>query len=229
MNKPMGSRALARAFAGALAVWCADGFAVAPAWADSQIANLAGIEKLDYDVLRNGDKIGDHSFRFSRNGNVLDVEIDTDVRVKLAFVTLYRFWHHSTEKWIDGRLVELTSKTDDDGTSHEMDARSSTGAIAVVADKKARRVEPGVIPASLWDARILQVPATLNTIDGTTMAISTAFVDESEEKGPEGMVRARHHAITGELQRELWFDARGALVKVRFKGQDGSDIQYVLK
>ena len=52
---------------------------------------------------------------------------------------------------------------------------------------------------------------------------------EEPVKGPGGPVPAKHYAITGDLQRELWFDSHGTLLKVRFKGQDGSDIQYVLK
>jgi len=41
-------------------------------------------------------------------------------------------------------------------------------------------------------------------------------------------VMARHYAISGDLQRELWYDAGGRLVKVRFAASDGTDIQYVL-
>ena len=194
-----------------------------------QVANLAAIGKLDYDVLRDGDKIGDHAFVFSRDGDALNVQIDTDVKVKLAFVTLYKFWHHATEKWLDGHLVALASKTDDDGTDHEMNVTAKDDKLAVLADKKAT-VEPlDSMPASLWNLGIVKVPVTLNTLDGSMMAIKTELVGEEDVKGPNGPVHSRHYSITGDLQRELWFDPQGTLVKVRFKGQDGSDIQYVLK
>lgn len=194
-----------------------------------QIANLAAIGRLEYDVLRDGDKIGDHSFAFERSGNALDVVIDTDVRVKLAFITLYRFWHHGTERWVDGRLAALASKTDDDGTSHEMKVERLGDSLSVIADKSASVRALDAIPASLWHPGILKVSETLNTIDGTMMAISTAFVGEEQLRGPKGPMVARHYSITGDLQRDLWFDAQGTLVRARFKGQDGSDIQYVLR
>ena len=41
-------------------------------------------------------------------------------------------------------------------------------------------------------------------------------------------VQARHFVITGDLERELWFDDDNVIVKVRLKGKDGSDIQYLL-
>jgi hypothetical protein len=42
-------------------------------------------------------------------------------------------------------------------------------------------------------------------------------------------VAAQHYVIEGDLQRELWFDETRVLVKVRFKGNDGSNIEYVLR
>jgi hypothetical protein len=35
--------------------------------------------------------------------------------------------------------------------------------------------------------------------------------------------------MTGELERELWFDANSTLVRVRFHGRDGSDIELALR
>lgn len=89
-------------------------------------------------------------------------------------------------------------------------------------------VAAGTIPASLWHRRILDVPATLNTIDGSMMAIAVVEADEKDVPAPGGAIRARHYRITGVLERELWFDTGNRLVKVRFKTQDKSDIQYVL-
>ena len=192
-------------------------------------SQLAGLGKLEYDVLRDGDKIGEHRFAFKREGEALHVVIETDVRVKLAFVTLYRFLHHGTERWVGDRLVELSSTTDDDGTNHEMQVAARDGKLAVTADKKASVRPAETVPASLWHPAILKAPETLNTIDGSMMAIKAALVAEEPVKGPGGPVPAKHYAITGDLQRELWFDSHGTLLKVRFKGQDGSDIQYVLK
>ena len=35
--------------------------------------------------------------------------------------------------------------------------------------------------------------------------------------------------MTGQFERELWYDNDGVLVRVEFKGEDGSDIQYVIE
>ncbi len=40
---------------------------------------------------------------------------------------------------------------------------------------------------------------------------------------------ARRYAVRADLERELWYDADGVPVHVRFKGRDGSEIVYVLR
>ena len=43
------------------------------------------------------------------------------------------------------------------------------------------------------------------------------------------IINAKHYAVTGDLERELWFDQANRLVHVLFKGQDGSSIEYILE
>lgn len=184
---------------------------------------------LHYDVLRDGDKIGDHEFVFKRSGDTVDVQVKTDVRVKLGFITLYKFWHDATERWVGGKLVDLASKTDDDGTKHELKVSAAEGALKILHDGKPLPPVAGdTIPASLWHRGILGVPATLNTIDGSMMAIKTAQEGSEAVPAVSGTKLAAHYLISGDLARELWFAEDGSLAKVRFKAQDKSDIQYVL-
>lgn len=39
-------------------------------------------------------------------------------------------------------------------------------------------------------------------------------------------IRAQKFVMTGDLERELWYDSTGMLVKVRFSGEDGSELQF---
>jgi hypothetical protein len=39
-------------------------------------------------------------------------------------------------------------------------------------------------------------------------------------------IRAQKFVMTGDLERELWYDAIGMLVKVRFSREDGSELQF---
>ncbi len=182
---------------------------------------------LDFTVLRNGSAVGRHEMVFRSEPDGLKIDIRTNVAVKVAFITAYRFEHEGHEVWQGGRLVRLWSKTNDDGTPHVLDVSAGGSDLSVMADGKSPERATVSIPASLWNERIVQQKTILNTLDGSRMNISVADLGPESVPVRGKMVPARHYAITGDLQRELWYDAQNVLVKVRFKARDGSDIEYL--
>ena len=186
--------------------------AFGPAFA-APSASVPRSGKLAFDVIRNGRDIGDYVVTFHGAGNDLTVDIATDVSVKLPVigVSAYRFRQSSKETWHGGQLAALTSQTDDNGSPHKISVRATS-----------------LIPASLWDADILGATQVLNTIDGSTDRISVRNLGTETVNTGAGPVRATHYALTGDLNRELWF-AGSTLVHVRFLAEDGSQIDYVLR
>jgi Domain of unknown function (DUF6134) len=170
--------------------------------------------QLTFDVIRNGKDIGDQTISFSRSGDRLTVRLKTDVKVKLPVIgmSVYAFRQDSIETWQGGKLSALKSKTDDNGTQHDI----SLGATPLV-------------PASLWDAEIVSTGSALNTIDGSTMPISVRRLGHETIAAGGQQVGATHYAIGGGLKRDLWFDGQKRLVHVRFTADDGSTVDYVLR
>lgn len=185
--------------------------------------------ELEFTVLRDGDPIGTHSIEIDREAGRTDVDIRTDVAVKLAFVTVYNFNHEGHETWREGRLVAYESKTDDDGTDKSLRARATGGRLVVDGSAAKYEAEPAIVPASLWNPQTVSQSRLLNTLDGSEMAVKVTDAGEETVQVRGEPVKARHYAIEGELNREVWYDAGGTLVKVRFSADDGSDIQYLLR
>ncbi|MGI9508875.1 MAG: DUF6134 family protein [Geminicoccaceae bacterium] len=169
---------------------------------------------LAFDVMREGSDIGDHRYTFRDDGEALSVQVETDVAVKLPLigVTVYRFEHESHETWQDGRLSALRSTTNDDGQAHQVDLADAEG-----------------FPASLWNDAILRQTVLLNTVDGRSMAASAIDVGPETVQANGKTVPAHHYRLSGDLTRDLWYDASGMLVKVAFTADDGSHIEYTLK
>ena len=184
---------------------------------------------LSFTVLRNGDPIGTDVLTFQKRSDHLIVHVKTDIAVKVAFITVYRFRHQSREVWTDGRMTFIESTTDDDGTPHTLHAESTKGELVVDGDSKRSIAPAQIVPASLWDHDIVTSRTLLNTLNGTQMAINV------RDLGPEQVVvhgrpiTARHFVLTGQLERELWYDDAGILVQAKFKGSDGSSIVYALR
>jgi hypothetical protein len=186
-------------------------------------------EKLVYKVFRKGDYVGRHEVEFENEENgTLKVEIETDVKVKLAFVTVYRFDHEGKEYWRDGKLVGYRSKTNDDGKKKFLQLSGS--AKSVTAEGSAGRFEfaQPVMPASLWNMATVEQIQLMNTLDGHMMAVSVTRVGEETIPARGRNIQATHYVMSGELEREMWY-ANNRLVHLRFKGSDGSTIDYELQ
>ena len=146
---------------------------------------------MTFDVIRKGKDIGDYTVTFRGKGGDLDVDLRTDVKVKVPVigVSAYTFRQQSTETWRGGKLAALSSKTDDNGTPHSI----SVGATPL-------------IPASLWSADLLAARQVLNTINGGTDTISVRKLGTESVATGSGSVKAAHYAVSGGLNRGVHWD-----------------------
>lgn len=185
--------------------------------------------RLEFAVIRGGDEIGRHEMLFRREGDELEVAIRTRVAVKVLFVTAYRFEHDGREAWRGGRLVRLDSTTDDDGSRHVLHVEANGRGLKVSGDGREREVDGAIVPASLWNEGVLRGDPLLNTLDGRSMAVKVEDLGPATVRARGRDVAARRYRLTGELERELWYDADSVLVQVRFAGKDGSEVRYELR
>lgn len=203
--------------------------ALALSVSSAAFARTTAPDSLHFTVLRDGDKVGFYNLAFHQEAGKLTVAVDTNVVVKIVIVPVYRFEQHGQEVWHDGHLVALSTATNDDGTHHKLKVVADKQGLAVKGDDKALELPPTTIPASLWNPATIGQADLMNTLDGHTMTVKVADLG-SDTVSVHGKSRTAHHyAVTGDLARELWYDADGTLVQVRFKAKDNSDIRYVLQ
>ena len=169
---------------------------------------------LSFDVVRKGKDIGDHTYRFSGGSGAFTVQVATDIAVKVPLIrtTAYSFSHQSVEQWKGGQFQQISSKTNDDGEPHQLKSASK-----------------GALPASLWNDDIVRSGKLMNTIDGAMMNVRVADLGNETVKTKRGTVAAHHYRMSGDLTRDLWYDADGNLAQVTFKADDGSTVMYVRK
>jgi hypothetical protein len=185
--------------------------------------------RLDFTVYRDGDEVGSSEILFRQSGDQTEVDVVTEIVVTVAFVPVFRFEHEAHEVWKDGHLVSLVSQTNDDGTAHQLEVRESDASLDVVGDGVSSKAEMSIIPASLWNPQIVEQSTILNSLSGEELAVQVAYIGEEEVAVKGNQVPARHYSMTGQFERELWYDDDGVLVRIEFKGKDGSDIQYVIE
>ncbi len=170
-----------------------------------------------YDVVREGSSIGTITVNEARRGDVLEITTTTDIRVKIAFVEVYRYDQDATETWRAGKLVTFRSRTNDNGTHHTVAIVAREGGMRTDVDGRAEDVTAALVPATLWRRPTVGPMSMLDPNEGKRLNVTASEVG-TETKGETVISRVRLH---GDLPRDLWF-AGDTLVRMQMKGSDGS-------
>ena len=185
------------------------------------IAVPARAETISFQVLRNGSQIGTHIMAFERDGDEVKVTVTINIVYKLAFITLYRFVHDGHELWRGERLVSMETTTNDDGTKHHLSLHADGEIYKVAVD--GRNFDCAWIAlGSLWRVDYPAEGLMLDTVDGQLLKVRSRQLGEERI----GTVTARHYEIRGDLVRDIWVDGDGALLRLKFPAEDGSQIEY---
>jgi hypothetical protein len=184
-------------------------------------------DRLGFDIIRKGTKLGTHQLSFERNGDALTVHVAADLVVKIGFITLYRFHHQATEHWLGDELVALQTTTSDNGTPQQVVGRRDASGLVIEGTKAPRYVAPAnALLATHWNRRELEGPL-INAQDGRLMRPKIAAVGSDMIPTASGaQIRANHYALTGDVQLDMWYDAKSSWAGLGMKVMDGSMIRY---
>jgi hypothetical protein len=174
--------------------------------------------RLEFAAFRNGSEIGRGIYRFTGDAAHREVEIAVDIRVKIAFITVYRFTHHAHELWDGARLVRMEAETDDNGTARSVRVARDGDRLAIVADGRIGHATLDAKPLSFWHRGIATAPEIIDPVDGAVFRPSVR-----RAPGP-----AESYEISNEsgLWRHLSYDAAGILAAFRLRAHDGSEVDY---
>ena len=194
-------------------------------------AQTATAPRFAFDVLRKGERFGDHSITLDQREDGLHVSVSIRLKVKFAFVTVFRYEHDNHEVWRDGRLVSLSSTTNRNGTDLFVEARRVDGGYEIETKDGTTRVEAetGLMPTSYWHPGTPDRDRLLNTQTGKVMAMSVTAGDITQVEGPgDTAIEARRYHLKSEsTEFDLWYDADRCLAKIQFQApNDGSTIRY---
>jgi len=195
--------------------------------AASVAAGPPSVETMRFAITRNGEQIGTYAIEINRSGPETSVAVVTDLTVKVLFVTAYRLQHTENERWVNGRLVALNSRSDDNGTRHSVSAAAKGSSLEVTVDGKTTVIDPNVMPESFWNPQLLARPVMLNTQDGQITPVSVSDGGEEELTINAQLVRTHRYTVNSRYAQDLWYDDQAHLVQAKFRASDGSVIMYV--
>ncbi|MCR9196923.1 MAG: DUF6134 family protein [Hyphomonas sp.] len=183
---------------------------------------------IDFTVLRKGKPFGSHVLTFERDDNgKLEVTTDVDLQVKFGPITAFKYRLDSVEEWIDGQLVALNGKSNNDGRKGEVVAQAEGGDLLVDGTKFDGALPIGTIPSSHWNRLQVYQNQMLSTETGEVLDIDVEVIGDDTVQVGDQMVDATHYRLKSDLIVDLWYDRQSRWVKLAFEVR-GQDIEYVL-
>ena len=185
--------------------------------------------RVDYDVIRDGDKIGTYSVMFWHDGRHLTIATWTDISVTLLGIPFYRFHYEANEEWVNDRLTRLTSRTDNNGTALSASLARDGTRIRGTCNGIALDLPADRLPISMWHPDFVHQSIILDQYKCVERTIRTTDAGTEPVSAGVRTVATRHYAITGQLHRDVWYGPDGQVVQVRFPARDGSQIAFVMR
>lgn len=179
-----------------------------------------------YDILRDGEKVGNHEISFTRQDGSIVARTHADISVPFLFLTGYRFDYHSTSVWEGDMLTRLEAQTDDDGTRSDVTIMREGQELVVTGPTGTLSFDQPLPPTEHWSLAFVQQPEVLNTITGHINRITTTKLGSAFVPAANGIIRADRYRLDGDIRLETWYDSSGRWLGMRFAGEDGSTIEY---
>jgi len=202
-----------------------------PLSAQQQIDGFPSTGRLEYSVIRDNECIGAEFVEFKADKDKYTVKTRADISLKVLFelITAYRFKHTSEEVWTDGKLISVTSRTDDNGKRKILDVKREGDSLKVSYNGKERELPGDSIPASFWHPETHLQTLFLDPVSGKPRRVSIASMGEETINIGSQAIKAQHYSIKGDIKRELWYGPDGKLLKYSFPAKDDSIIWVVLR
>ncbi len=198
-------------------------FAAPPALAQQALPS-----DIDFKVYRDGDEIGHHRVKFSRDGDNIIADVSIELAVSFAGIRVFYYNHSSRETWSDGKLIAIESSTYNDGDDMKLTLRREGDALAIDGTKYQGEAPGTLVPSSYWFTDTVKQSQIIDSQNGRIFPCTIQMVGRETIEAGGIAIPATRYTLSEQLTMNLWYDDQGNWVKTSFE-TDGSLIDYVLQ
>lgn len=190
------------------------------AFAPGVLAAVPASGRLGFNVMRKGQKLGEHRLAFQRAGDDLSVVTDVSMLLKLGPVAVLTYSYHAVERWRGDAFVSIETRATTNGKAEQTRARRTDA--GVVAN--GQTLPANALPLVHWNAWAVRAPL-FNPQTGKLMkAAASRRADTLTLAGkPTPTTRV---TLSGEAPLDDWYDAQGVWLALNARVKDGSIIEY---
>lgn len=169
-----------------------------------------------YEILRKGKKIGTHTISFYDHGDTLKVLAETNMKVKLLFITAFKYQYTSEETWQNGELLRVKTSVNDNGKKFSTFVTRSGDSFLINAKDQETNIDDNCMTTNHWNKTTVNYDTLLNTVTGDTMPVEIS-VDDSDKN---------RFLVRGKLNIDTFYNEKGDWLGMKFEHPKGGKIEF---
>ncbi len=180
-------------------------------------------DSLEFDVVRNGERVGQYVTEFRGDGDAWHVEARMELDLRWLFWR-YQYRYHAVEAWTTAGLEGLQVRIDQDG---ERQAFVFHRQGPWLQTANGERVLLPVLPTHHYDVAVIGDEQVVNTLTGEISPTNVTAMGVEERSAAGRTINAQRYQYGGELQQtQVWYDQQGRWVGLEFLDPRGATVEF---
>jgi len=194
--------------------------------------------KAVFDIIRKNKVIGSAETSFINQEDILIVKTTLDIEVKILFLSAYKFFQTSEERWVNDNFIAIDGYTDfEDDREYFIKGQDINNHFAASGMDGKIFLDINILPLNYWNKKILNEKIIFDTQKGIVRDITVKSLGEEIIEIKDNKILSEKYILDASSnpkdigpfpQYTLWYDKNDELIKFKFKNwKDKKDIVFL--
>ena len=190
---------------------------------NAHMAHYNKFNKIEMEILKDGEVIGYNYYFFKKNGNKTTVTNQTKFTVKLFGATIFEIEGYGEEKYIKDKLISFNSKTlqNDKKKYVKLKFNEQTNKFDIQGSSYNGEASTNNVIGNWWSHQILQADSQISPVSGSIKEQVVTFIAKEKIEIYDKIYEVDHFKLTSKdmslpkdkrLNFDIWFDKKNSLI-----------------
>ena len=178
----------------------------------------------EFEIYRNGKKIGFHKLYFKKIENRIIVNTKTEMIVKLGFFPIFKYFYDGEETWDKNKFINAKTFTQKNARKFQFTANRKNSKIEINSRDKTFFVDSDSLITSYWNQNWLNKKELIDSQHGKKRFINVEKKNIENVSTIYGNILAQKYKVIGTRNKKngdkidfyIWYDDKKRWVKIKF-------------
>ena len=146
----------------------------------AHVLHYQNLNRLEFDLYRNTELIGQHIYLFDRNGKNLTVHNKINLKIKVFGVTVYRYSSEGHEKYVNGKFVSFSATTNHNNKEKFCKIYKKENEFFIEGSSYKGKAPEDFIIGTWWNHSIIKYGAQISTGSGRIIEQTVSFIGKEK-------------------------------------------------